>query len=83
MFTFTRAPALALTPGHEEVRLLPELVALAEVAAKFVLVLHHVPGDAEADRPSSGRGQDAPRKPVLAAGVVITGLKINNIVIDV
>lgn len=79
LFTFTRAPALALTPGDEEVRLLPELVTLTEVAAKFVLVLHHVPGDAEAHRPSSGRGQHTPGKPVLAAGVVVAGLKIMKI----
>ena len=34
---------------HVEVRLLPELVALTEVGAEVVLVLHHVPGDGQAD----------------------------------
>ena len=75
IFTFT-APALALAPGHEEVGLLPELVALTEVAAKFVLVLHHVPGDAEAHGARGGRGEHAPGQPVLATGVVVAGLKM-------
>ena len=48
------------------VRLLPELVGLTEVVAELVLVLNHVPGDAEVHQPSSGRAQ-----PVFAAGVVI------------
>ena len=34
----------ALSPGHVEVSLLPELVTLAEVAAEVVLVLHHILG---------------------------------------
>ena len=59
---------------HVQVGLLPELVALTEVGAEVVLVLHHVPGDAQADGRSGGRSEDA-RHPVLSAGVVITGLK--------
>ena len=58
----------------EEVCLLPELVALTEVGAEVVLVLHHIPGDAQADGRGGGRSEDA-RHPVLSAGVVITGLK--------
>ena len=57
-----------------DVGLLPELVTLTEVAAKFVLVLHHVPGDGQADGRGSGRGQHT-RQPVLPAGVVVAGLK--------
>ena len=34
----------ALSPGHIEISLLPELVTLAEVAAEVVLVLHHILG---------------------------------------
>ena len=37
-----------------QVRLLPQLVALAEVATEGVLVLHHVAGDAQADGRDSG-----------------------------
>ena len=38
-------PTFALSLGDVEVGLLPELVALAEVAAEVVLVLHHVLGE--------------------------------------
>ena len=59
---------------HIEVGLLPELVALTEVGAEVVLVLHHVPGDAQADGGRRRRSQDT-RQSVLPAGVVITRLK--------
>ena len=51
---------------HVEVRLLPELVALTEVGAEVVLVLHHVPGDGQADGRSCGGSEDG-RHPVLTA----------------
>jgi len=58
---------------HVEVRLLPQLVALTEVGAEVVLVLHHVPGDAQADG-GRRRGSQDTRQSVLPAGVVITRL---------
>ena len=64
MFTFTHAP------DHIEVSLLPELMTLAEVAAEAVLVLNHVPGDAEADGRGSG-WSDHPRLSVLTTRVVV------------
>ena len=57
-----------------DVGLLPELVALAEVAAEVVLVLHHSLGDAQTDGGSSGRGGHA-SDTILSTGVVVTGLK--------
>ena len=51
---------------HVEVRLLPQLVALTEVGAEVVLVLHHVPGDGQADGRSCGGSEDG-RHPVLTA----------------
>ena len=49
-------------------------MALTEVGAEVVLILHHIPGDAQADGRGGGRSEDA-RHPVLSAGVVITGLE--------
>ena len=71
VLTFAGPPDV---PDDVDVGLLPELVALAEVAAEVVLVLHHVAGDGQADGRGSGRGQHT-RQPVLPAGVVVAGLK--------
>ena len=49
-------------------------MALAEVGAEVVLVLHHVPGDAQADGRGGGGSEDTGH-PGLSAGVVITGLE--------
>ena len=69
--TFAGSPDV---PDDVDVGLLPELVALAEVAAEVVLVLHHVAGDGQADGRGRGRGQHT-RQPVLPAGVVVAGLE--------
>ena len=73
LFKKIKPPTFALSLTDVQVCLLPQLVALAEVAAEVVLVLHHVLGDGETDR-RVGRWRRYPRHTGLATARVAARL---------